>query len=75
VVGLVSASSLLIGAALGVYVRAHKRVVETIMACGAGALIEPLAIELVAGGAEKLVREEHLHPLVGWLWIATGSII
>ena len=74
-VGLVSASSLLIGAALGVYVRAPKRVVAAIMAFGAGALIESLAIELAAGGAEKLIREEHLHPLVGWLWIATGFVV
>ena len=71
-VGLLSASSLLIGAALGVYVKAPKRVVAAVMAFGAGALIESLAIELAAGGAEKLIKEEHLHPLVGWLWIATG---
>ncbi len=74
-VGLISASSLLIGAALGVYVKAPKRVVATVMAFGAGALIESLAIELAAGGAEKLIKEEHLHPLIGWLWIAVGFIV
>ena len=75
VIGLIAASSLMIGAALGIYVKAPRRVVAAIMAFGAGALIESLAIELAAGGAERLIKEEHLHPLVGWFWIALGFIV
>ncbi|NBX46748.1 MAG: hypothetical protein EBQ56_14030 [Proteobacteria bacterium] len=73
--GLVAASSLMIGAALGIYVRAPKRVVAAIMAFGAGALIESLAIELAFGGAEALIAEEKLPPLVGWLWVAGGFVV
>ena len=73
--GLVAASSLMIGAALGIYVRAPKRVVAAIMAFGAGALIESLAIELAFGGAEALIKEEKLTPFVGWLWVASGFLV
>ncbi|MEY4407493.1 MAG: hypothetical protein RL345_1959 [Chloroflexota bacterium] len=73
--GLVAASSLMIGAALGIYVRAPKRVVAAIMAFGAGALIESLAIELAFGGAEALIKEEKLTPFVGWLWVAGGFVV
>lgn len=75
VIGLVAASSLMIGAALGIYVKAPRRVVAAIMAFGAGALIESLAIELAAGGAERLIMEEHLPPMVGWFWIALGFVV
>jgi len=73
--GLVAASSLMIGAALGIYVKAPKRVVAAIMAFGAGALIESLAIELAFGGAEALIKEEKLTPFVGWLWVAGGFVV
>ena len=75
VIGLVAASSLMIGAALGIYVKAPRRIVAAIMAFGAGALIESLAIELAAGGAERLIKEEHLPPMVGWFWIALGFVV
>ena len=74
-VGLIAASSLMLGAALGIYVKAPKRVVAAVMAFGAGALIESLAIELAFGGAERLIKEEHLSPVVGWLWVAGGFLI
>ncbi len=73
--GLVAASSLMIGAALGIYVKAPKRVVAAVMAFGAGALIESLAIELAFGGAEALIAEEKLPPFVGWLWVASGFLV
>ncbi|MCX5985343.1 MAG: cyclic nucleotide-binding domain-containing protein [Chloroflexi bacterium] len=73
--GLVAASSLMIGAALGIYLKAPKRVVAAVMAFGAGALIESLAIELAFGGAEALIAEERLSPFTGWLWVASGFLI
>jgi hypothetical protein len=45
-VGLVTTSSSLLGAALGLYVRFHKHVLAAILAFAAGALISALAIEL-----------------------------
>ncbi|NBT18474.1 MAG: hypothetical protein EBT00_06785, partial [Proteobacteria bacterium] len=49
--------------------------VAAIMAFGAGALIESLAIELAFGGAEALIKEEKLTPFVGWLWVAGGFVV
>lgn len=73
--GLIASSSLMIGAALGIYVNAPKRVVAAVMAFGAGALIESLAIELAFGGAEALIAEAKLSPFAGWLWVASGFMV
>jgi zinc transporter, ZIP family len=45
--GLVGGSSLLLGAAVGVYAAASKRVIAIVMAVGAGVLISSLAFELM----------------------------
>ncbi len=73
--GIVAGSSLVIGAALGIYVKAPKRVVAAVMAFGAGALIESLAIELALKGADHLIVGEKFSPFAGWLWVAGGFLV
>jgi zinc transporter ZupT len=52
--GLVTTSSSLLGAAIGLYVRFPKRALAAILAFAAGALISALAIELAYESAQQL---------------------
>jgi ZIP family zinc transporter len=71
----VASSSLILGAALGIYARPSRRLIATVMAFGAGAMIEALAVELAFQGAEELVHEHQLGPLASWLYVAGGFAI
>jgi len=56
--GLLAASSLVVGALLGIYVKIGRRIIAVIMAFGAGVLVSTLAFELVekaylAGGFDS----------------------
>ena len=53
-VGLVTTSSSLLGAAIGLYVRFPRRVLAVILAFAAGSLISALAIELAYESARQL---------------------
>jgi CRP-like cAMP-binding protein len=69
--GLFTTSSVLIGAALGLYVNFSRRVLACILAFAAGSLIAALAIELGFEGAHELARHgENIH--VAWAMIAGG---
>ena len=63
--GTVAASSLLIGAALGLFWRPSRRTTAAIMAFGAGILIAALAFELV----------EEAYRAAGFLPMAVGALI
>ncbi len=52
--GLLTTSSSMVGAALGLYVPLSKRVLACVLAFAAGALISALAIELAFEGAQEL---------------------
>jgi CRP-like cAMP-binding protein len=76
--GLLTTSSSIVGAALGLYVPLSKRVLACILAFAAGALISALAIELAFEGAEELHRQGFA---ANWAWafissgFAVGSVI
>jgi hypothetical protein len=55
--GLLTTSSSMVGAALGLYVPLSKRVLACVLAFAAGALISALAIELAFEGAQELHRQ------------------
>lgn len=74
-VAAIAASSLLVGAALGVFSKPSQRVVAVVMAFGSGALIQALAVELAFEGAERLTRDHLFSPAESWLWVATGFIL
>lgn len=67
-------TSLIVGSAIGVYVRPSQRTNAVIMAFGTGALIQALALELAYEGAERLVHHAHLDGVSSWLWVAGGFI-
>jgi zinc transporter ZupT len=71
----VAASSLLVGAALGLFARPSQWLVAAVMGFGSGALIQALALELAFENAEKLVHEHKLGQLESWLWVATGFVL
>ena len=55
--GLLTTSSSMVGAALGLYVPLSKRVLACVLAFAAGALISALAIDLAFEGAQELHRQ------------------
>lgn len=55
--GLLTTSSSMVGAALGLYVPLSKRLLACVLAFAAGALISALAIELAFEGAQDLHRQ------------------
>jgi CRP-like cAMP-binding protein len=72
--GLVTTSSVMIGAALGLYLNFSKRFLACILAFAAGSLIAALAIELGFEGAEELARHgENVH--TAWGLIAGGFAV
>jgi len=72
--GLFTTSSVLIGAALGLYLNFSRRFLACILAFAAGALIAALAIELGFEGAHELARHgENVH--VAWAKIAGGFAV
>ncbi|HLG47979.1 MAG TPA: cyclic nucleotide-binding domain-containing protein [Reyranella sp.] len=72
--GLVTTSSVMIGAALGLYLNFSKRFLACILAFAAGSLIAALAIELGFEGAEELARHgADVH--AAWALIAGGFAI
>jgi CRP-like cAMP-binding protein len=72
--GLVTTSSVMIGAALGLYLNFSKRFLASILAFAAGSLIAALAIELAFEGAEELARHgDSIH--TAWGLIAGGFAV
>jgi hypothetical protein len=53
-IGFGTTSSVLLGAAIGLYVPLSKRMLAGLLACAAGALISALAIDLALGSAREL---------------------
>jgi CRP-like cAMP-binding protein len=69
--GLLTTSSVMIGAALGLYLPAPKKLLAAILAFAAGSLIASLAIDLAFQGARELTQHgANLH--VAWFSIAGG---
>jgi CRP-like cAMP-binding protein len=75
VVGIIATLSLPLGAALGIYLNVSKKFVAIVMAFGAGALIQALAVELAFGSAEHLIVAEKMQWGIGWLWVAMGFTV
>jgi zinc transporter ZupT len=69
--GLLTTSSSLVGAALGLYVPLSKRMLACVLAFAAGALISALAIELAFEGAEEL-HHQGFGPNAAWAFIGSG---
>lgn len=69
--GLVTTSSVMLGAALGLYVPIPSKVLAGILAFAAGSLIAALAIDLAFQGATELVRRG-TDVRLAWLSIAGG---
>jgi zinc transporter ZupT len=69
--GLLTTSSSMVGAAMGLYIPLSKRVLACILAFAAGALISALAIDLAFEGAEELHRQG-FGPNSAWAFVGTG---
>jgi len=69
--GGLSALSLPLGAAAGIWLNPGLRLTAAVMAFGAGALLCALALELVVPALEHFPDD----PLEGFKWLALGSII
>ena len=63
--GALSASSLLVGATIGIFYRPPSRLLAALMAFGGGALLSALAFELV----------EEAHHRAGFVPLAVGAIM
>jgi zinc transporter ZupT len=74
VLGLVTTSSSMIGAALGLHPRFSKRVLAGALAFAAGSLIAALAIELAFESAQNL-HARGFEPRLAWAFVAGGFAI
>jgi CRP-like cAMP-binding protein len=76
--GLITTSSSIFGAALGLYVRFPKRILACVLSFAAGSLISTLAIELGYEGANAL-RHSGFTSSSAWMFVsagfATGAVI
>jgi CRP-like cAMP-binding protein len=70
-VGLLTTSSSMVGAAIGLYATLSKRVLASILAFAAGSLISALAIELAFKGAMEL-HHQGFNAHSAWGFIAGG---
>ncbi len=68
-------ASLIVGVAVGIFLKPSQRTNAIIMAFGTGALIQALALELAYEGAERLVEHDHGAGVMAWLWVASGFIV
>jgi zinc transporter ZupT len=69
--GLLTTSSSIFGAALGLYVPLPKRMLASVLAFAAGALISALAIELAFEGAQEL-HQQGFDANAAWRFIGSG---
>jgi CRP-like cAMP-binding protein len=69
---VVATISLIIGAAMGLYLRPSPRVTAAVMAFGSGALIQALSVNLAFEGVERLLHQAHLPPFLAWSVVAAG---
>jgi hypothetical protein len=69
--GLLTTSSSIFGAALGLYVPLSKRMLACVLAFAAGALISGLAIELAFEGAQEL-HQQGFDANAAWRFIGSG---
>lgn len=69
--GLLTTSSSIVGAALGLYVPLSRRMLACVLAFAAGALISALAIELAFEGAAEL-HQQGFQANAAWLFIGSG---
>jgi zinc transporter ZupT len=70
-IGLVTTSSSMLGAAIGLYATLSKRILACILAFAAGSLISALAIDLAFKGAMDLHHQGY-KPGAAWEFIASG---
>jgi CRP-like cAMP-binding protein len=73
-IGLMTTSSVMVGAALGLYLPISKKVLAGVLAFAAGSLIASLAIELAFGAALELERQGSTVQ-VAWAAIAGGFAV
>lgn len=71
---IVSMLSMVVGVALGTYMRPSHRLIANIMAFGTGALIQALAIQLALVGASRLIESLQYPGWLAWLIVAGGFI-
>ncbi len=73
-VGLLTTSSSMVGAAIGLYAPLSKRVLACVLAFAAGSLISALAIELAFKGAMEL-HHQGFNAHSAWAFIAGGFAV
>ena len=73
-VGLLTTSSSMVGAAIGLYAPLSKRVLACVLAFAAGSLISALAIELAFKGAMEL-HHQGFNAQSAWAFIAGGFAV
>ncbi len=71
---ILSMLSLIIGVAVGIYLKPSHRTNAIIMAFGTGALIQALVLDLAHNGALQLIEKSQLSNLLSWAIIASGFI-
>lgn len=67
--------SVVIGCVLGLALRPREVVVANILAFGAGALINAIAVDLAYGTAEHLGRALHISGPAAWVYVAGGFVV
>lgn len=72
---LLAMVSLIVGVAVGLYLKPSRRMNAIIMAFGTGALIQALALELAYEGAERLVAGGSWSGLAAWAWVSAGFVV
>ncbi|MFA6455351.1 MAG: cyclic nucleotide-binding domain-containing protein [Bacteroidota bacterium] len=72
---VVAMVSLVVGAAIGIYMKPSHRLNAIIMAFGTGALIQALALELAFEGAERLIHHGEHTGIESWMWVSSGFLI
>jgi low temperature requirement protein LtrA len=72
--GFVTTSSSIVGAALGLYTPLSKRMLACVLAFAGGALIRGLAIELAFKGAQEL-HQQGFNANAAWAFIGSGFAV
>lgn len=67
--------SVVIGSVLGLVLKPRERIVANILAFGAGALINALAVDLAFGTALHLKHAMHISGFAAWLYVASGFAV
>jgi CRP-like cAMP-binding protein len=74
-IAAVAMFSVVLGSVLGLLLKPRERIVANILAFGAGALINALAVDLAYGTALHLKHALHISGFAAWSYVAGGFVV